>query len=70
MSIRAWLRCFNFSRAKFYLPLAVLTGVSYVLKKGYLSWLVLTACTLGVCVLLLPLAYMIWRRQQLTAGDD
>ena len=70
VSVRAWLKCFNFSRAKFYLPLALCTGASYVLKKGFMSWLVLFVCTLGSCVLLLPVGYAIWRQQQLTGTDN
>lgn len=70
VSLRAWLRAFSFSRARFYLPLAVCTGVSYVLKKGFVSWLVLTGWTLGACVLLLPLSYAVWRHQQLTGNRD
>lgn len=70
VSVGAWLRCFNFSRGKFYLPLALCTGASYALKKGFVSWAILTGCTLGACVLLLPVGYAIWRRQQLSGSDD
>lgn len=71
VSLHAWLRAFSFSRARFYLPLAVCTGASYVLKKGFVSWLVLVGWTLGACILLLPVSYAVWRHQQLTGnGDD